>query len=238
MTELAAALRLHDQIRHEVVVVGLERTPVLVVDNLFCEPEALIDYAASHARYATDPRSFYPGPRAPAPSAYGAALRAQLAPVIAKAFGLASPDVVHEKCDFSIVTTPPARLHVFQRMPHIDNTDPRHFALLHYLCGPGYGGTSFYRHRRTGFETVDEARFPIYKAAVLEELTSRGPPPASYPNGDSDMFERIASFDASFNRLLVYRGRSLHCADIAPGFPGDSDPRTGRLTANAFFYFR
>jgi hypothetical protein len=238
MAELTAELRLHDQFRHEVVLVGLERTPVLMVDNLFSEPQALVDYAASQARFATDPQSFYPGPRAPMPAAYGLALRALLAPLIGKAFGLASSDVVHDKCDFSIVTTPPDRLHVLQRMPHIDNTNPRHFALLHYLCGPGYGGTSFYRHRRTGFETLDESRFPIYRAAVQQELASLGPPPASYPNGDSDMFERIASFEGRFNRLLVYRGRGLHCADIAPGFAGSSDPRTGRLTANAFFYFR
>jgi hypothetical protein len=238
MAELTAPLRLHDQFRHEVVLVGLERAPVLVVDNLFSEPQALIDCAASSARFATDPRSFYPGPRAPMPAAYGSALRTLLGPLIGEAFGLASTDVVRDKCDFSIVTTPPDRLHVLQRMPHIDNTDPKHFALLHYLCGPGYGGTSFYRHRGTGFETVDEARFPIYRAAVQQELASRGPPPARYLNGDSEMFERIASFEGRFNRLLVYRGRGLHCADIAPGFRGDSDPRTGRLTANAFFYFR
>jgi hypothetical protein len=238
MAELTAQLRLHEQFRHEVILVGLERTPVLVVEDLFSEPQALIDYAASSAKFATDPRSFYPGPRAPMPAAYGLALRDLMGPVIGKAFGLAGADVAHDKCDFSIVTTPPDRLHVLQRMPHIDNTNPRHFALLHYLCGPGYGGTSFYRHRKTGFETVDESRFPIYRAAVQQELASRGPPPAGYPNGDSDLFERIASFEARFNRLLVYRGRGLHCADIAPGFRGDADPRTGRLTANAFFYFR
>ena len=88
----------------------------------------------------------------------------------------------------------------------------------------------------TGFETVDQARFPAYKSAVEGELAKLGPPPASYVAGDDPRFERIASFEAVCNRVLVYRGFSLHSAEIDPGAGLDADPRIGRLTANAFFW--
>ena len=65
-----------------------------------------------------------------------------------------------------------------------------------------------------------------------------GPPPVEYINGDTPEFERIACFEAAPNRVLVYRSVSLHSADIPSDFGFDASPRTGRLTANTFFFFR
>jgi hypothetical protein len=236
MVDLEGKLRLHERFRSEVVRVGTEGTPVLVVDDFLADPQVLIDCAATDAVFAADAEGYYPGIRAPAPPIYAFALRAFLGPAIAEAFGLDEFKTDAQKCDFSMVTTPPGGLKVLQRLPHIDHTSPRHFAALHYLCGPEQGGTSFYRHRATGFEVVDEARFAAYRAAVESELASLGPSRTAYMRGDDAMFERIAAFECRFNRVLVYRGRNLHSADIGPDFQFDSDPRTGRLTANAFFW--
>ena len=52
------------------------------------------------------------------------------------------------------------------------------------------------------------------------------------------MFERIADYEAVFNRMLVYRSRNLHSASLAPSFVGSADPRTGRLTLNLFLHFQ
>ena len=52
------------------------------------------------------------------------------------------------------------------------------------------------------------------------------------------VFERIADYEALFNRMLVYRSRNLHSASLAPGFVGSPDPGTGRLTLNLFLHFR
>jgi hypothetical protein len=38
--------------------------------------------------------------------------------------------------------------------------------------------------------------------------------------------------------VLVYRSIDLHSADIRPGFRFDTNPRSGRLTANTFFYYQ
>jgi Family of unknown function (DUF6445) len=182
--------------------------------------------------------AFYPGSRAPAPAIYCYALRAFLAPLIAQAFGLQDGRITGELSHFSLVITPPEKLQMVQRMPHFDNTDPKQLALLHYLCKPGHGGTSFYRHRRSGFEYIDGSRLSEYGNAVCADLAGTGAPPAKYICGDDPRFERTASFDAAFNRVLIYRSINLHSADIASTFNFDANPRSGRLTANTFFYYR
>lgn len=48
------------------------------------------------------------------------------------------------------------------------------------------------------------------------------------------MFEQIARFDGPFNRAILYRSNSLHCAWLPSGTAFDADPRSGRLTLNTF----
>jgi hypothetical protein len=238
MHDLNGKLRLHDDFKARTVLIGTHCEPVIVADNFLSAPQLLIDYAAGQCEFDAVSDAFYPGSRAPAPAIYCYALRAFFAPLIAQAFGLQNDRISGELSHFSLVITAPEKLQMVQRMPHFDNTNPKQLALLHYLCAPAHGGTSFYRHRRTGFEYIDESRLADYEAAVSADLAELGTPPAKYICGDDPRFERIASFDAAFNRVLIYRSINLHSADIASTFKFDASPRGGRLTANTFFYFR
>jgi hypothetical protein len=157
---------------------------------------------------------------------------------IARIFGLSEISLARVEGDFSIVTTPPDQLQLLQCLPHFDTTDPGQVAVLHYLCRPEQGGTSFYRHRNTGFESIDSARHDRFMAALGADLKANGPPTRYYMQGDNAIFERIGRLEAKFNRLVIYRSATLHSGDIPPGFAFDADPRTGRLTANAFLHFR
>jgi hypothetical protein len=235
--DLSGKLRLHDDFKAATVRIGAQREPVLVVDNFLSSPELLIDCAADAAFDAVSD-AFYPGSRTPVPPIYCFALRAFLGSLIGEAFGLSAGAITGELGHFSLVTTPPQKLQLVQRMPHFDNTNPKQLALLHYLCGQEHGGTSFYRHRHTGFEYIDESRVSAYRNALTADLAARGAPPAKYICGDDPLFERTASFNAEFNRVIIYRSINLHSADIGPKFSFDAGPRTGRLTANTFFYFR
>src|SRR5579863_3071979 len=236
--DLNGKLRLHPGFTSSIARIGDENSAVIVIDNFLSEPQILIDYAAAHSSFEGVSDAFYPGVRAPIPPIYCFALRAFLGELIAEAFELKGHPVVGELAHFSLVTTPPARLNLWQRLPHIDNTNPRQLAVLHYLCAGEHGGTSFYRHRGTQFEFVDEPRSAIYKKTIAAELAALGPPSGDYICADSAMFERTASFAAVFNRVLIYRSINLHSADIRPGFQFNPDPRLGRLTANTFFYYR
>lgn len=237
MVDLNGRLGLHELFRRQVVHIGQEQSPVIIFDDFLDAPQIMVDYAAAHAVFRPSDAS-YPGLRAAAPPIYSFALRRFLNAAICETFGLEHDEVVGGSCGFAITTTPPERLQLVQRMPHFDSTNRKQIALLHYLCSAEKGGTSFYRHRRTGYEIVDETRAVGYTTSVRSELATLGHPPARYIGDDDAMFERIASFEAAFNRVLVYRSASLHSAAIAPGFSFDDNPRTGRLTANALFIYR
>jgi Family of unknown function (DUF6445) len=86
----------------------------------------------------------------------------------------------------------------------------------------------------TGFETVSEGRLDRYTNAFEADLARHGSPPAAYISGDTPIFEQIAHYEARFNRVIIDRGHTLHCAAIPLGMALPSDPQTGRLTVNTF----
>ena len=131
------------------------------------------------------------------------------------------------------MTRPPAELALRQRIPHTDTPNPGMIALLHYLTEPGCSGTSFYRHRATGFENVTPERRSAYEARLAEE--TRRDEPRGYIGGDTALFERTGGVEGVFNRLIAYRGTLLHSGDVAADFAFSDDPGRGRLTANTFF---
>lgn len=215
--------------------VGPAREPVLVVDDLLREPQTLIDYAASEVEFSpawTD-QGGYPGLRAPAPLNYVQTLARALSPTIEKAWVLRDVKLVRADCYLSLVTRRPQELHPFQRIPHIDTVDPLRFALLHYLCPAGFGGTAFYRHRSTGLQVIGAGQETTYLAARDRELESAAPE-SGYIEGGTATYECIARIEDRFNRLLIYRSCHLHCGQIPADMNFSTDPRRGRLTANVF----
>ena len=235
--DLNGKLKLHERCAVSTVHVGAERQAVIVVDNFLSSPQVLIDHAVESS-FDSVSDTFYPGCRAAIPPIYCFAIRAFLGSVIGEVFGLAADTVTGELSHFSLVTTPPQKLKPVQRMPHYDTTNPKQLAVLHYLCEPKHGGTSFYRHRQTRFEFVDAAREQTYASALAAELPTLSATAAKYICGDDARFERTCSFPAAFNRVLIYQSINLHSADIAAEFSFESNPRAGRLTANSFFFYR
>jgi hypothetical protein len=217
-----------------VVRVGPENSPVVCIDDFSDDPAALVALACGAAFIDAGP--IYPGVRAPAPATYVENLLARADAIVQDVFGAAlDPDL--ELCAFSMVTNPPAGLRTIQRIPHFDGPDPQRIAIIHYLCSPDHGGTSFYRHRATGLAIVTPQRVEEYRRCVTAELAQSSPAPG-YIRGDSPFFERIHRVDAAFNRLVIYRGCALHSGDIGKDAVFSEDPRRGRLTINGFGFLR
>ncbi|MEZ0242490.1 MAG: DUF6445 family protein [Sphingomonas sp.] len=208
--------------------IGKEGQPLLRLDGFARDPDAL--RTAARAGAFEPGRHHYPGIRAPLPPKY---LRDQL-PIIAEALGR---DVELIDASFSIVTTPPGQLTVQQRLPHIDAFGADRVALIHYLSDTS-DGTAFYRHRSTGFESVDEGRGLIYRDQLEAELRHNGPPPATYVAADTPLFERHTLAEAAYNRAYLYPGFLLHSGAIAPDATLSPDPAKGRLTVTAFLSVR
>jgi len=224
--------KLHPKIVHQVVYVGREKVPLIVIDNFLEDAESLIEFCVASAAF-NNADSFYPGLRMPAPKLYIQAIHYYLGSLLDATFGLKKDMWQTGRSLYSMVVTPPAQLKVQQCIPHIDSFNRGDLACVHFLCDESKGGTSLYRHKKTGFEYIDPKRLEEYNQCVIAQggidIQQK-----SYMNGSTDLFEQIACIDAKFNRLVIYPGSVLHSGNIAPDFSFDPDPKTGRLTLNSF----
>ncbi|MDO8342410.1 MAG: DUF6445 family protein [Cellvibrio sp.] len=225
-------MQLHPDFSCRVDYVGNEQQPVLVVDNFLSDPVYLVEFCARHTNL-NKVDALYPGLRASAPDNYIQLIYCYLRDTICTTFAIDDSMVTHVKADYSMVLTPVNQLKLTQCLPHYDSLNSSELAAVHYLCGSDKGGTSLYRHRDTGFEYVDSSRAAFYTEQLRSGINNV-PYPQRYMNGSNQLFEQIASYEAVFNRMIIYRCTSLHSGDIAPDFLFDSNPRTGRLTINTF----
>ncbi|HEU4625322.1 MAG TPA: DUF6445 family protein [Steroidobacteraceae bacterium] len=214
------------------LTVGAERFPLLVVDDFVANADELVDYAVTQT--FTVQGRYYPGIRCVAPPRYQQFLLATLGSAMLECLGVARGSLRLSMCHFSIVTTPADRLELPQRIPHVDSLAKHGLASIHYLFRKDLGGTAFYRHRSTGFESIDESRNERYLRTLEAECAGALAPGPGYINGDTPLFEQIGRQDGIFNRLLLYPRNVLHSGCIAHDFVPDPDPRTGRLSINSF----
>lgn len=218
--------------------IGSELQPVIVIDKLVAEPQALVELASCSPAFAAQARDFYPGLRKQVTGDYSRQLLQTVEPIIKEIFELANDSRAKiSLCAFSLATTPARKFRPIQCVPHIDTHDQNQFAVVHYLCDERYGGTAFYRHRSTGFETITQERFHNYFRLLKAEVVNQGLPEPGYINDSSELFEQIASFGVKYNRALVYRSNALHSGNISEAVGLSADPRHGRLTANSFIHF-
>lgn len=220
------------QIHH----VGIEKTPILVIDDIVDNPDALVDYAASLAPFPPEAGNYYPGLRLQLPSEpividYVTAVCRTLAKLMGSAYGIRNFAV--QSVAFSIVTKRPFELHPLQSIPHFDSPDPLFFAVLHYLSHHENSGTAFFRHARTGFETMIPERAGPFAHAREKDKAIYGTP-SGYVRESSHGFEEIASVESRFNRLVIYPSNLFHSGILPDDYDFSSDPRHGRLTTNIF----
>jgi hypothetical protein len=222
----------HPDLTIQKLTIGRELAPLLVIDNLLANAEQLVELAAG--KLFGDVVSYYPGVRAKAPLSYQQFVLEKLRGLLADYFGLRGHALRFTMCHFSLVTTPADKLAHLQRIPHFDSLLGSELAFIHYLFKRDLGGTAFYRHRRTGFEVIDQGRRAEYLRCIEEEKDGPNKPQIQYINGDTALYERVGNQQAVFNRMLVYRRNSLHSGSIPSGFVPDLNPRTGRLSINGF----
>jgi hypothetical protein len=211
--------------------VGRERQPLMIVDDVLAHPQQMIDEACTADWYAPE-HTHYPGRNARLPDAYYQTVIAALRGPIEAAFGLSREAYLKYFGFFALATTPVEHAQTVQKIPHHDSFNPNRLAMVHYLCRGAFGGTGFFRHKCTGFESVDSARDVTFAQCAQEELREMSAD-APYINGDSPHYALIERMDMQFNRLIVYRSHVLHVALLGSEVLSP-DPRLGRLTANGF----
>jgi len=218
--------------------IGTELRPVAVIENFASHPDALVAYAEDGTPFQAAPKDLYPGVRKPAPAEYLEDVCRRYGDALREYFGLPKSSVARVIFSaLSITTTEPQRLRPVQRVPHFDTSAANQLAIVHYLCGPEHGGTSFYRHRSTGFETITHERLHRYAETIKREVMSEHPPRERYMDGDDALFARVASYKAQYNRALIYPSNVLHSGDIRRVSPPDAPLHAVRLTVNSFVRF-
>lgn len=217
----------------ETIYAGNELEPIIIVDNLLRCPEALLQFAESGYPFQKDVKDFYPGIRKALAPAYAENIYRHLMETLWTYFS--SKPTVNLKLlssVLSLTTTAPKDLRPIQSVPHFDSFLAHNIAGVHYLCAAQFGGTSFYRHNSTGFETMDAQRIQQYAPKLKREVMQASTDSFEYINGDTGIFTRTASIEAKFNRAIFYRSNILHSGNIQSESGLSENPRTGRLTAN------
>jgi uncharacterized protein DUF6445 len=228
-----ALFAFNDNAQVRLAHIGRRAIAVCMADNVLHDPEgiAALGFAQS---YAQDHSNLYPGLRAPVPESFSSALRAWLTPILQRHGVLeGGRTICRDSSFFSVVTTASTDLLPIQRIPHYDSTDPDLFAAVIYLCDTRFSGTSFYRHRKTGYEEITEGNRNNYKIALDSDMRIHGVPQREYINGDSMLFEAIYSNELKFNSAIIYPCRILHAANIERQFSAPKDKSEWRLTVTA-----
>lgn len=210
--------------------IGRERQPVAVIDDFAADPDGLRAFAA--AMTFKPAGRHYPGISAPLPRGYFAPHVALFSQILRDLFDMPEGARVLD-ASFSIVTVAPEKLALAQRIPHVDAFEPGRIAMVHYLGLDDPDGTAFFRHRATGYESLDAARSIDYRPRLDAELRA-GAPGTGYIAGDSPLFEHLGTVSARYNRAILYRSAMLHSGAITPGRALLADPLRGRLTVTAF----
>ena len=206
---------------------------VTVADNVLLHPQQLAEFGRG-LKFVEDDSNLYPGIRARLPEDFSRPFHEWLTNTLRCTGVLEESSYVHEDASFfSIVNKNRANLLPLQRIPHYDSIDPRVFAAVVYLFDRANSGTSFYRHRTTGYETIGDDNKDNYKMALNRNMKTLGPPAREYANGSNALFERTHSVDSVFNRIVIYPGNVLHAADIDGSLFTGNDNSQWRLTISS-----
>lgn len=212
-----------------------------VIDDALTDPERWVALAAEHVRaFEASPHNAYPGPEFRMPDSVSAQLDIWFAQHIRSRLGARRTVRMYSR--LALATRLVGELQPRQWICHRDrlDTDPDRCiaaSVLYLFKNPALGGTCFFVPRRGARET----ELLIHESGQLQasEFTRKYGIDASYPIASNDWFERSASVEAKWNRLIFYDGgRVFHASDIQEPERLSADPATGRLTWNGFFVCR
>ena len=203
---------------------------VYVIDDFLLNPETVTEYAENTAYFGPvgSDRTAYPGIRDRLPRPYERAL----VKLIERVFD--NPDVTISRCMLSLTTLEPAELSSTQKLPHIDALGNDQFASVHYLSKQDRGGTSIYRYKPRNLVRITADQQDVVRE-MIERVKENVADHSGYLVGDTSLFKREVCIDAKYNRIVMYPGNLLHCANLDS--PGSylNDIQQGRLSVASFF---
>ena len=211
----------------------------VIIDDFMLEPEALVDFAANnHMNFQDLAGNYYPGPELPLGGALAARIQDSFLQHARAPLG--ARRILDMKSRLSLVTRRPQDLLPGQRLPHRDFTGlPAGVGVgamvLYLFRDERFGGTSFFKPKVPEPEITaleNDLRHHERAGAAMPDV------PPTFAIASSRWFEKVLTVEPRYNRAIFYSGGIFHSGHIHMPELMVGDPRTGRLTANAFFQLR
>ncbi len=208
---------------------------VFIIDDFLLDPEPVLHFAKKYAYFnpVGADGTFYPGIRDHMPAPYTRVL-AQLLNRDLYPFTCGYGPQRVTKSMLSLITLGQSQLHDVQKMPHIDSSNHRAFASVHYLSSQPRGGTAIYKFKPTGTVQINQSNQDIV-LSMIEQVKAHSHEHSGYINGDTSLFEKVVDIPERFNRLVIYKSNLLHSARLTHEQSISSSVEHGRLTVSSFF---
>jgi hypothetical protein len=233
------AIQVNPNASLQVLEVGEEKTPLIVIDDFALDTGAVIDYACRSVTYGPDSTSAYPGIRGKPPRHYVIEVLNRIFRLLFQVFSVpADLGLKPVNTVYSLISCPENELTLAQCVPHFDSNSPHYLAVLHYLNPGNFCATGLFRHKPTGFENILQHRRDEFFRSSKAFMDANGPPPKKYINASNNHYQLYDRIEYQPNRLVAYPGSLLHSGLVNPAVDINPDPRTGRLTANIFVDFK
>ena len=230
-------LKLNPNYKLNVIEIPGENDSVIVIDNFLLNHDSVIDFAKNNAYFQPvgADGTLYPGKRDDMPATYFRVLTSLLEDLLEKELLTKTEKAIYiHKCKLSLTTLKPWELSPLQRIPHIDSSDDKTYASVHYLIGSEYGGTCIYRFKPLNFIRITKAN--KHEAnQMMQAIEKYADKHQGYLTKDTNLFEQVIKVEAKVNRIVFYKSNLLHCANLTSSRSYSSDKNNGRLTIASFF---
>ncbi len=212
---------------------GIEEQPILIIDDLMSNPQELVEFAIN-ADWQAPQSGLYPGIIAEPPKQYLIEIATKLKPDFCRAFNFPSSKSLSATGFFALTTKGLEDFGPWQRIPHFDQSDMDSLAMVHYLNPSQIGGTGFFMHTPSGYESINPRRQTSYNQEVQEWLDANPTALIDFAGKNTPNYELIFEVPFAFNRAVIYPSYVLHCA-LYNSKSQDDNPLSGRLTLNSFW---
>ena len=231
---LDSKVMVNKPIKPEIHYIGKLRTPVIVIDDFTADISEL-QHCASQINFGLDKGSNYPGVRAKLPKDYVIEVLNHVFQLIYDVYQIPKNLRIKPQATyFSLISRQPESLTTLQRIPHFDTPAPYYFAILQYLNKEPHGATAIFKHGPTNFERITPSNMDEYFKAAEPYLQTLAPFPAKYFVDSNEHYQQYHQIEYKQHRLVIYPGNLLHSTLVNHQTDIDSNPQTGRLTANIF----
>jgi len=207
-----------------------------IIDEFLLDTDAVIHFAHNIAYFNPmfADSTLFPGVRDKMPMPYSRLLKCFFEEIVLPDITPESSYQVHfHNSLLSLVTCPPSKLAVNQKMPHVDSCRSGDYAFVHYLSSKEFGGTNFYCYKPRDLIEFTEDKKNIL-SEIISNVTNSTNDHSGYITNSTSLFENILSVEAKFNRLIIYPANVLHSANLSSPNSYCGDINQGRLSISSF----